>query len=141
MTSASLSMIRTFTHVLKRANTRSNTKIGATLLLLKMVRLAKTNTGIAGQTRRKLVRSAAKKLSKHAARKRSEPIVELRRREFCVCSKIPKWLVYMQKFKVFSKHNFKDKSVFENNKEFLFFKTLENRLFEDENLILCEHDF
>ena len=106
-----------------------------------MGRFVKTNTGIAGQTRRKLVRSAAKKLSKHAARKRSEPIVELRRREFCVCLKIPKWLVYKQKFKVFSKHNFKDQSVFENNNEFVFFKALENRLFEDENLILCDHDF
>ena len=106
-----------------------------------MVRFAKTNNTIACQTRRKLVRSAAKKLSKHAARKQSEPIVELRRREFCVCSKIPKWLVYMQKFKVFSKHNFKDKSVFKNNNEFLFFKALENRLIYDEKLILCEHDF
>ena len=47
----------------------------------------------------------------------------------------------MQKFKVFSKHNFKDKSVFKNNNEFLFFKALENRFFYDEKLILCEHDF
>ena len=90
--------------------------------------------------RQNLVKKAAKKLSKHAARKRSEPICETARREFCVCSKIPKWLVYMQKFKVFSKHNFKDKSDFKNKSEFLFFKELEKSLFHDETMQLCEHD-
>ena len=140
MTRTSLSMIRTFKHVLKRVNTSSQAlKLVPPFFISKMIRFAKSK--LANQTRQKQVRKAAKKLSKNAARKRSEPIVEFRRREFCVCSKIPKWLIYMQKFKVFSKHNFKDKSVFENNNEFLFFTALEDRLFEDENLFLCEHDF
>jgi len=135
MTRTSLSMIRTFSHVLKRAKTRSRAqKLVPPFFISKMIRFAKSK--LASQTRQKQVRKAAKKLSKSAARKRSEPIVEFRRREFCVCSKIPKWLIYMQKFKVFSKHNFKDKSVFENNNEFLFFTALEDRLFEDEKLFL-----
>ena len=107
----------------------------------KMIRLAKS------ERQRKLIKRAAKKLSRKAARKRAEPkFFEVRKaftpKERCFCTKLPKWLVYLQKFKTFSKHNFKGAADFKGREELLYYKLVENSLlYQKDEIILCEHDY